>query len=207
MKSGLRCLWFGVVVCTGGCGVSNAVSVADAERPIEAPPPAGNAGGLSADPARSRLTFTGEQAGEPFEGRFAHFTALVLMDEADLARSRIRAVIELESADTQDEERDGYLRGPDLFATDQWPRSVFASRSIARADDGSYLADAVLTLRDKTRPVTLAFEFLPPNDTRPARLTGRATLKRLDFGVGQGEWRATDWVGDEIVVEVDLELR
>ena len=31
-----------------------------------------------------------------------------------------------------------------------------------------------------------------------AKLTGTAKLKRLDFGVGQGDWKSTEWVGDTV---------
>jgi polyisoprenoid-binding protein YceI len=29
-------------------------------------------------------------------------------------------------------------------------------------------------------------------------LSGETTIKRLDYGVGQGEWASTEWVGDDV---------
>jgi polyisoprenoid-binding protein YceI len=37
-------------------------------------------------------------------------------------------------------------------------------------------------------------------------MKGGATLRRLEFGVGQGEWAATTWVGDPVDVAFDLKL-
>ena len=37
-------------------------------------------------------------------------------------------------------------------------------------------------------------------------MTGKVTIKRLDFGVGQGEWKATDQVGNDVVVSFALRL-
>jgi hypothetical protein len=39
-------------------------------------------------------------------------------------------------------------------------------------------------------------------------LEGRATLRRLEFGIGaEGDWRDTRWVGDEVEVRFELRLR
>ena len=67
-----------------------------------------------------------------------------------------------------------------------------------------YLARGTLTLRGVTRPVSVRFRF-ERSPEGGARLDGSARLRRLDFGVGQGEWTSTEWVGDE--VEVSFELR
>ena len=40
----------------------------------------------------------------------------------------------------------------------------------------------------------------------PGRWLGEARLSRLAFGVGQGEWQDTQWVGDEVTVRFDLLL-
>ena len=37
-------------------------------------------------------------------------------------------------------------------------------------------------------------------------LAGRAPIKRLEFGVGQGEWKSTEWVKDEVLVTFSLKL-
>ncbi len=66
---------------------------------------------------------------------------------------------------------------------------------------------ARLTLRDVTRDVTLSFTFEPAADSGTAVLEGGTTVRRLDFGVGQGEWRDTRWVGDEVTIRFSLFLR
>jgi len=32
-------------------------------------------------------------------------------------------------------------------------------------------------------------------------------LKRLDFGVGQGDWKNTEWIGDAVKVSFSLALK
>ena len=37
-------------------------------------------------------------------------------------------------------------------------------------------------------------------------MAGKTTLKRLDYGVGQGDWKATDQVGNDVVCLFSLRL-
>ena len=37
-------------------------------------------------------------------------------------------------------------------------------------------------------------------------MKGSANLKRLAFGLGQGDWASTEWVGDDVDVRFDLKL-
>lgn len=68
-----------------------------------------------------------------------------------------------------------------------------------------YLAQGTLTLRGVARPVPVRFTFERLADGG-ARLTGSTTLSRLEFGVGQGEWTSTEWIGDAVEVSFDLRL-
>jgi polyisoprenoid-binding protein YceI len=37
-------------------------------------------------------------------------------------------------------------------------------------------------------------------------MAGKTTIKRLDYGVGQGDWKATDQVGNDVGVSFALRL-
>jgi len=37
-------------------------------------------------------------------------------------------------------------------------------------------------------------------------MSGKTTLRRLDFGVGQGDWKATDQLGNDVGVSFALRL-
>jgi hypothetical protein len=37
-------------------------------------------------------------------------------------------------------------------------------------------------------------------------MTGKSLVKRLDFGVGQGDWKSTEWVGADVTVTFNLRL-
>ena len=67
-----------------------------------------------------------------------------------------------------------------------------------------YAADGTLTLRGVSRPVTLTFTWTPGS---PATLAGRASVKRLEFGVGGGDWADTGAIPDEVAISTRVFLR
>jgi polyisoprenoid-binding protein YceI len=183
---------------------SAAPIIGGAAAPDTASPPA-TASHWQVDAAHSELTFSAVQAGARFEGRFTRFEPVIDFGPRDLAASRFVVTVDLASADTRDKERDDTLRSPDFFNVARWPQARFESSSFA-ASSGKFEAQGQLTLRDVTRPVKLVFTFKPSADGRTARLSGGTTIQRLDFGVGQGEWKDTTWVGNPVDIRFDLAL-
>lgn len=150
------------------------------------------------------LAFRGSYQGEAFEGRFARFTPQVRFDPDDLAGSGIEVDIELASAATGVEDYDSTMQSAEFFDSARFPTARFVARNLRVQGEG-YLADAELTLRDRTVP--LAFPFAFAVDGERAVLTAQVTLKRLDFEVGTGEWADTALIANEVEVRVELPLR
>jgi polyisoprenoid-binding protein YceI len=157
--------------------------------------------------ASSSIEFTGTLAGGDFTGRFQRFVAAVAFDPVNLAGSRFRVVIETGSANTADADRDVALAGSEFFAASSWPKATYDADQFTMTGPGQFQARGKLTLRGITRDVPVTFTFKPTADGRSATLSGRASVRRLDFGVGQGEWQDTKWLGDEVRVRFELTLR
>ncbi len=170
------------------------------------------AGGATAAPVQnwrveaeaSRLGFVGTQGGARFEGRFARFDADVRLDPARLAESRVGVTIEMASATTGDATRDQALVGSAWFDVAVHPTARFASTGFRALAAGRFEADAILTIRDRSRPVTLPFALAIDGDR--ASVVGALTLVRTDYGVGQGPWATGDVVGREVEVTIALAL-
>jgi polyisoprenoid-binding protein YceI len=158
----------------------------------------------AADPGASRLEFSGLQAGAEFKGVFHKFTAIVNFAPDALADARFDIEIDLNSLDTMDEDRDGAMRGADIFDVAHFPTAHYVTHSFVRTASG-YTAVGALTLRGVTKEVPVDFQFAAT--TTGAKLSGGARLKRLDFGVGQGEWKSTKSVADEVNVAFALNLK
>lgn len=157
-----------------------------------------------AEPVRNTIGFVGVQAGAQFEAEFRQFHAQIKFDPANLQGSRFDVTIDMQSVDSKDEERDTTMRGPDLFATSAFPTAHYVADSFVDQGGGKYLAQGNLTLRDVTREVPV--ELIYENSADGAWIKGGTTLKRLDFGVGQGEWQGTTMVANEVDVRFAIKV-
>jgi polyisoprenoid-binding protein YceI len=156
-----------------------------------------------ADAAQSRLEFAGVQAGAEFKAVFHKFTASVQFAPDSLATAAIDVTIDLSSVDSEDKDRDTTIRGPDIFDVAHWPTAHYLTRSVAQTASG-FSAIGSLTLRGVTKDVPIEFQWIPASGG--AKLVGTARLKRLDFGAGQGDWKSTQWIADEVKVGFSLVL-
>jgi polyisoprenoid-binding protein YceI len=165
---------------------------------------AGGTPGYLADPTASRLEFTGVQAGADFKGVFHKFSAAVDFAPDALAASRIDVQIDMSSEDSKDKSRDDTIRGSDIFDAVHYPTAHYVTKSISKTATG-YTATGSLTLRGVTKDVPIDFQFATAGSV--AKLAGSASLKRLDFGVGQGDWKSTDQIADLVKVGFSLVLK
>jgi polyisoprenoid-binding protein YceI len=160
------------------------------------------------DPAGSMLRFTFEQAGANNTGRFGKYTADVTFAADNLAASKINVSIDIASLDSGDKERDDTLKSSDLFDPPKFPKATFVSSKITNTGAGRYEAQGKLTIRNVTKDIKLPITFQTKDDGKKQMgyLTGRYTLKRLEYGVGQGDWKSTEWVKDDVIVTFSLKL-
>ena len=65
-----------------------------------------------------------------------------------------------------------------------------------------------LTLRGVTHDIHVPFALRTATEQgKPVGyLTGKTTIKRLEFGVGQGDWKSTEWVGDDVTISYSVRL-
>lgn len=149
----------------------------------------------------STLTFAAKYQGEVFAGRFPAFSTRLRFDPANMAGGRLDVVIPLAGTVTGDAERDASLRGTDFFNVAKFPQARFVSTTLRALGGNRYAADGQLSLRGVSRPVTLVFTWSP--GPRPV-LAGQATVKRLDFGVGGGDWADTGIIPNEVAVSTKV---
>ena len=157
-----------------------------------------------ADQHSGTLHFVATQAGARFQGQFGEFAVRLDFDPELPANARLDVTIAMQSADTADADRDDVLHGADFFSVAQFPRAEYHAVGFKR-DGKGWIASGMLTLRGATKPVAVHFEFEPSSSE--LRMKGSSTVQRLEFGVGQGEWASTAWIGDPVDVDFDLRLR
>ena len=147
--------------------------------------------------AGSKLEFAGTYQGDPFSGGFPGFATRMRFDPAQLAGARLDVVIPMVNATTGTEDYDTEMRGSAFFDSAKFPQARYTATKFRALGGNRFAADGTLSLHGVDKPVTLTFTWTA--GAKPV-LDGKATVKRLAFGVGAGEWADTSLLPDDITV-------
>jgi polyisoprenoid-binding protein YceI len=169
--------------------------------------PAADAARYKLASGANELAFTFVQEGSETHASFKQFSVDLAYDEKNLAASSLDVKVQATSVFTDYEDRDAEIRGADLLSVAKYPVIEFKAASFARGATGIE-AVGKLTVRDKSRDLRVPLVIKPATvGGRPGlEMTGSVQVNRLDYGVGQGEWTATDSVKNEIKLSWKVQL-
>lgn len=153
--------------------------------------------------AGSTLTFATRYQGEVFVGRLPGFSTRLSFDPARLATSRLEVSMPLAGVATDNPDGTDTLKSGDFFDVARFPQARYTATRFRALGGNRYAADGTLTLRGVSKPVTLSFTWTP--GPKPV-LAGQATVKRLDFKVGGGEWADTGVIPNDVAVSTRVVL-
>ena len=151
--------------------------------------------------AGSSLTFASSYEGEVFSGRFPSFATRFSFDPVQLATSKLDVTIALAGTTTANPERDDTLKGSDFFNVGKFPQARYTATKFRALGGNKFAADGTLSLHGVSKPVTLMFTWTP--GAKPV-LAGKASVKRLDFGVGGGDWSDTATLPNDVAVSTKV---
>ena len=149
----------------------------------------------------SSLVFAGSYQGEVFTGRVPGFTTRLSFDPAQLATSKLDVAIPLATATTANADYDEQMRGDAFFDAGKYAQARYVATKFRALGGDRYAADGILSLHGVSKPVTLAFTWTP--GAQPV-LAGKASVNRLDFGVGSGDWADTSLIPNAIAVSTKV---
>ena len=155
-------------------------------------------------PAQSEIAFLTRQMGVPVDGRFRKFDAQVAFDPKQPATSKISFTIDLGSAAIGTAETEAELLKPDWFNTQKFPQATFTSTAVKQVGAGKLEVAGTLSIKGSSQPVTVPVLLAQAAGLTTA--TGSFTLKRLDFRIGDGDWKDTSVVANEVQVRFKLTL-
>jgi len=154
-------------------------------------------------PAGSKLTFSFMQAGAENQGEFKQFATELNYDEKNLAASSLKVTVQTGSFDTQDKDRNDTLAGAELLDSKKFPTAQYVASSLTRGAKGIE-AIGKLTLHGVTKDLKVPLAI--KTTATGVEISGVTTIRRLDYGVGQGDWKTTEWVGDEVKLQYKVAL-
>ncbi|MGO9830305.1 MAG: YceI family protein [Myxococcaceae bacterium] len=145
-------------------------------------------------------------------GAFSGVSGSVHLDDGDVTKSSVMAVIPIDTVDTREPKRDGHLKSADFFDAAKFPTMTFKSTKVSPGQGGKLSIEGVLTLHGVSKPVVLEAEITPEVKGMGGHVSRgvSATTKvnRKDFGLVWNKPLETGGVliGDEVSIQIDAEL-
>ena len=123
-------------------------------------------------------------------GSFKSFQgSMQSVSDDNFENAQVEFSLNVESIDTNQEMRDGHLKGEEFFDAAKYPTIKFESTSFVKDGDG-YKLTGNLTMKDVTKPVTLQAEYggsavdFYGNHKAGFEVTGK--INRKEFGLTWG---------------------
>lgn len=147
------------------------------------------------------------------KGSFTKVSGTIKVDEKDITKSTVEAVIDSSTIDTNQAQRDGHLKSPDFFDVAKYPNITFKSTKVEKAGEGKLKVTGDLTMHGVTKPVVLdvdgpSKEIKGMDGAMRSGASAVTKISRKDFGLNWNKALEAGGVavGDEVTVALDLEL-
>lgn len=160
---------------------------------------AASAAALKTDPAKSTVTATFKQMNVPVDAKFKQFTAAIDYDAAKPDAAKASVEINIASFDLGDAEYNKEVTKKEWFNAAQFPKATFVSSAIKSAGAGKLNVTGKLTIKGKTADVT--FPLTVKTEGGKQVFEGALPIKRLTYNIGEGEWKDTSMVADEVTIK------
>ncbi|CAJ0693564.1 YceI family protein [Ralstonia holmesii] len=151
------------------------------------------------DAAKSSVTATGKQLGVPMDIKFGKFDAAVNYNPSNVAASTAKVDIDVTSVDVGSKEYNDELKKKDWFDTAKYPKATFVSSAFKPGAGGKVDVIGKLTIKGVTQDVTAPVTF--KQDGANQIFEGALPVKRNVFKVGDGEWKDTSVVSDDVTIK------
>lgn len=143
------------------------------------------------------------------EGTFRSFDAKIVSSKEDFSDAVIELSADVNTIDTDNEQRDEHLRKPDFFDVAKYPTLTFKSKSIKKVADKKYKVAGDLTLHGVTKPVELEVTLRgttvhPYNKKTVAGFKASGVIKRSDFAIAATTPAAM--LSDEVAITANAEF-
>lgn len=157
------------------------------------------AAALKTDPSKSSVSAVFKQLNVPVEAKFKKFQAQIDFDNAKPETSKANVEIDINSFDLGDPEYNKEVLKKEWFNGAQFPKATFVSSALKPGANGKFDVTGKLTIKGKTADVS--FPLTVKKEGAGQVFEGALPIKRLAFNIGEGEWKDTSMVADEVVIK------
>jgi polyisoprenoid-binding protein YceI len=160
---------------------------------------AASAAALKTDPAKTTVAAVFKQMNVPVEAKFKKFAVAIDYDAAKPDAAKATVDVETASLDVGDADMNKEVAKKEWFNAAQFPKATFVSSAIKAAGPGKLTVTGKLTIKGKATDVT--FPLTVKAEGGKQVFDGAVPIKRLAYNIGEGEWKDTGMVADEVTIK------
>lgn len=161
---------------------------------------------LKMDLTKSTVTAVFKQMNVPVEAKFKSFSSLIDFDATKPATAKASVEIDIPSFDLGDPEYNKEVLKKEWFNAAQFPKAGFVASTIKPSTGApagtKYDVVGKLTIKGKT--IDVQFPLTVKKEGNSQVFDGSLPIKRLSFNIGEGDWKDTSMVADEITIKFHI---
>ncbi|UTY57550.1 YceI family protein [Massilia sp. erpn] len=154
---------------------------------------------LKTDPAKTSVSAVFKQMNVPVESKFKKHNIVIDYNAATPDASKASVEVDTASLDLGEAEMNKEVAKKEWFNSAQFPKATFVSSAIKSAGAGKLNVSGKLSIKGKTADVT--FPITVKTEGGKQVFEGALPIKRLAFNIGEGEWKDTGMVADEVTIK------
>ncbi len=154
---------------------------------------------LQIDLSKSTVSATFKQMNVPVDANFTKFSAMVDFDANKLDAAKASIDIHIPSFDLGDPDYNHEVQKKEWFNGSQFPKASFVSSKIKSLTAGKFEVSGKLTIKGRTADVN--FPLTLKKEGSAQIFEGSLPIRRLAFSIGEGEWKDTSIVADEVIIK------
>ncbi len=155
-------------------------------------------------PEKSFIRFAFTQMNVSVEGKFRKFDATIAFDPAKPEATKANFEVDTGSIDLGADEGNTESRRKTWLSVDAFPKATFTTTSVKALGGGKFEARGPLAIKGTSREIVATFTLADSGNIRTVE--GQFPLKRLQYNIGEGEWKDTDTVADDVLVKFRFTL-
>ncbi|MEM7071329.1 MAG: YceI family protein [Pseudomonadota bacterium] len=153
--------------------------------------------------AKSTLKFQAKTSDFEIEGWFEKWGGSIIFDPHKPELSMIDIQIEMDSFKTDTPFIESYLANASWFDLAQFKYARYDAKQFIKQQDDTWIIKGILSLKGYEREVPLKAKIIIIDNQ--AKVNGSTDLNRLDFNIGDNEWRDTSHVENKIGIVFFIE--
>ena len=145
-------------------------------------------------------------------GSFKTFAGAAYSDGDSFENADAEFTLDVDSIDTNQEQRDQHLKAEDFFNAAEYPKITFKSTSFTKTGGSDYKLTGDLTVKDVTKPVTLDVEYggtavdFYGNTKAGFEVTGKINRKDYNLSWGGITEAGAIVLGDEVKLIMNVQF-